>query len=128
MGEYMIGLVGEGSYQRAIRRTARGHVVRLIHEHDNRHDPQAVKAITAMGETIGYLPRDHWARKIVISGSPEHLAVVAEVTGGTRNKPSRGVVLVLFTADEARAMMDRAKSRRTNVFARIFARLFGTGR
>ena len=111
MGEYMVGLVGEASYQPAIRTIARGHVVDLVHEPSNPYDPDAVKAVTTDGQTIGYLPREHWAGPIVRDGKPEHLAVVAEVTGGKGAKASRGVVLVLFTADEAKAARARAQPR-----------------
>lgn len=125
MGEYMVSLVGEASYQPAVKRCRRGDVVRLIPEPDNPFDADAVKALTVYGETVGYLPRGHWAGPIVTSGTPEHLAVVAHVTGGTRDKPSRGIVLALFTADEARAMRARAGERAGAgaSLGRLFARL-----
>lgn len=129
MGEYMVGLVGEASYQPAIRRIGAGAVVRLVHEPSNRFDNRAVQALVSNGQTIGYLPRDHWLARVIIDEDADVMAIVEEVTGGKGAKASRGVVLKVFTGADARAAMLRpmhhsgAAHSLGRLFASIFARL-----
>ncbi|AMK19357.1 HIRAN domain-containing protein [Sphingobium sp. MI1205] len=107
---YDAGLVGEARYQKAVRETRYGERVSLVHETDNRHDPLAVVARNASGQVIGYVPRDSWLQRAIAKERKDVAAYVVEVTGGTRDKPSSGIVLRVAIGDQAelmRAELDR---------------------
>lgn len=81
-----------------------GMPVELIREPNNAHDPNAVGVwisgkvllfLTARGQ-IGYIPRDlapELARHIDGGGTVR--AHISEILGGTRDKPTHGVLLEL---------------------------------
>ena len=90
---YSVGLVGESRYQPAVRASREGERVRLYREPDNPHDPDAIVAVNARGQIIGYIPADSWLQRVIHEEQKGVTASVAMVTGGTADKPSRGVVL-----------------------------------
>ena len=100
---YFVGLVGEASYQPAIKRCREGQAVELRHEPGNAYDPEAIVAISTRGETIGYLPREHWAQRVMLKESKRVNAVIAEITGGAGRKTQRGVVLRVTVGRKAEA-------------------------
>lgn len=103
MGEYSVNLVGESNYQDAILALSAGDPVKLEHEPTNRFDPNAVRAADLGGRTIGYLERGSWLSDRIISGKTAIYSEVEIVTGGEKGKPSRGVVLLVYTAKDAKA-------------------------
>lgn len=102
MGRYNVGLVGEANYQQAIQRLRIGDPVELIREPENQYDPLAVKACDVAGRTIGYVARGSWLQRLIAEEDQPVVAHVANVTGGERGKPYRGVVLDIMTANDAR--------------------------
>jgi hypothetical protein len=100
---YPVGIVGEASYQPAIRRCAPGERVQIVHELDNPYDQQALAVLTNDGNTIGYIARDCWLQdalhdeghgceatiKAVSSAENGMLGVVLEVTLSGHDIPSR---------------------------------------
>lgn len=100
MGVYSVSLVGESHYQDAIADLIEGDPVELVHEPDNPHDENAVSARTLDGETIGYVPRDHWLQVLVAIERKPAAAEVQRVTGGTDARPAMGVVLQVRTGTD----------------------------
>jgi hypothetical protein len=62
---YSIGLVGESNYQSSIQTCLAGQHVRVFHEIGNPYDPLALVVVTALGDTIGYIPRENWLRRAI---------------------------------------------------------------
>ena len=91
-----LGAVGESQYQPALREIARRGLVceaTLNPEPDNPFDVNAV-AVKVDGVTVGYLPRSHarrYQRRLLALAEP--LRCPAKLIGGTRDKPSFGVLL-----------------------------------
>jgi hypothetical protein len=101
---FRLGVAGESydnpdgtSRQSIIRRCRVGEPVQLIPDLDNQHDMLAVKVCRQSGEQIGYLPRGHRLWRKLMDGRVS--AVIDGVHGGTRGKPSRGVVLAVTVRD-----------------------------
>lgn len=97
-----VDVVGESSYQgqiKKVREAVAQHqgsdpwfVVRFIAEPTNKHDPNAVKVV-AWGKTLGYLPKAAAKKaqaKLKQSGGQQ--VGVAQLMGGTRDKPNFGVL------------------------------------
>jgi hypothetical protein len=91
-----LGAVGESQYQPALRQIARaGRLCEatLVPEPDNPFDVNAV-AVKIGGELIGYVPRSHarrYQRRLLTLAQP--MRCPAKLIGGTRDKPSFGVLL-----------------------------------
>jgi plastocyanin len=85
---YPVGIVGEASYQPAIRRAKVGQAVRLVHEPSNPHDERAISVQSAMGECIGYLPRDSWLHRVLLDEGKQIAGRIKSIEGSPR-----GVVL-----------------------------------
>lgn len=62
---YPVGIVGEASYQDAIRRCSQGEQVEILHERNNPHDRLALAVVSAHGDTIGYIARTNWLRDAI---------------------------------------------------------------
>jgi HIRAN domain len=78
--------------QEIIARCRVGDRLTLKPEPGNRFDPHAVAVLTAAGEQIGYLKRERAAELAEFFSLHEAIpAVITEVTGGTPEKPTRGV-------------------------------------
>jgi hypothetical protein len=97
---FRLGVAGEShkntdgsSRQTIIRKCQSGEPVMLVPEPTNPHDSDAVKVCRRSGEQIGYLPRYHRLLPAIKRGDVS--AVIDSITGGSRDKPSRGVVLSL---------------------------------
>jgi hypothetical protein len=58
-------IVGVSHYQDALSRCVAGEAVRFVHEPDNPHDEMAIRVVSALGETIGYAPRESWLHELV---------------------------------------------------------------
>jgi hypothetical protein len=91
-----LGAVGESQYQPALKRIARTGRLRwatLQPEPDNPFDVNAV-AVLIRGEIVGYLTRTDARRyQRRLRALIEPLQVPAKLIGGTRDKPSFGVLL-----------------------------------
>lgn len=105
---YKVGIVGEASYQGAIRPSLEFEAVALVHEPDNAHDSRAVRVETQSGDTIGYLARDGWLTSAIVDERKPYEAWVSEVTG--KKGQNRGVVIEVIIGKRAVAA-DRATAR-----------------
>ena len=112
MADYTFGIVGEsfGNRQHEIEHCRPGDRVILKRERDNPHseDGSAVNVLSSRGVAIGYIGRDKsgWVSRIIddgaaISGSIER------IVGGTRDKPTRGVIITLLTGDDAQGPVEK---------------------
>ena len=100
MKRYLLGLKGESNYQRPIGRLRSGLHVDLIPEPENSFDARAIRAAIPGGETIGYAPRDSWLQRAILDEGNVARARIAQITGGSPNAPSRGVVLEVWLSDD----------------------------
>ncbi len=102
MGRYTVHLVGESKCQEDIGYLRVGQRVELLAEPTNAADPMAVRCADLAGATLGYLARDDWSYRVFHEGT-KMFARVKNITGGTKGKKMRGVVLEVFTAKDAEA-------------------------
>lgn len=109
MGQYRLGLVGESKYQDSIEFITEGEPVTLEHEPGNRHDKRAVRAVSRLGGTIGYAPRDSWVQRALIDEKADLFARVDSINGSKRK---RGVVLMVWTGADAAIERARPVKRR----------------
>ena len=80
--------------QKIIAKCGEGEIVRLVRDRENRHDPNAVRVVRESGDQIGWLPADI-AKEIAPVMDREIMpdAVIVEVMGGTKDKPTLGVLI-----------------------------------
>jgi hypothetical protein len=98
---YPVGLVGEQSYQAAIRGCYAGERAYICHEPDNPYDAMALKVETAGGQTIGYIARSSWLRDAIHEQGRGVTATILSVETGAGGH--LGVVLnVTLTDDDIR--------------------------
>lgn len=95
---YPIGLVGESNYQSAIAKLRHGDPVQLMFEPDNPFDDGAIAAVDRRGNTIGYLPRNSWARRALAKERKGYTAKVISLRQS--NGGHRGVVIELVLEGE----------------------------
>jgi len=98
MGTYTCNLGGESYRQHTIRRCREGERVILKREPNNPYDKNAIAVLRQDGDQIAYLSRHNaaWVAELMDKG--ERLeAKVAHITGGTRDKPTRGVLIEIDT-------------------------------
>jgi hypothetical protein len=107
MGTYSIVLAGTSNYQDAIGKSQKGQRVDLIPEQFNKHDKQAVRAVTEHGRIIGYLPKDSWLKRLIFDEGKATHGRLMDVTGGTVGKPTMGVLLEVVTGHDAELMHER---------------------
>lgn len=104
-GEYGFEIVGEASYQKALRAIAgpgkvRHECIATIHlEDENPHDNKAVR-VDIEGRTVGYFSRADARRyrKQIAKHGPITSECDALILGGGKGKPSLGVWLDLPTS------------------------------
>ena len=98
MGTYTLSIVGESHYQGAIWHCRKGDRVILQREPENPHDENAVAVLREDGEQIGYLSRDNaeWVAERMDKGRQVE-AKIKLLIGGTKDKPTRGVVIEVDT-------------------------------
>ena len=94
---YQLGIVGEATYQPAIRQCSEGQGVEVVHEPSNPYDNMAL-AVTADGQVIGYVPRDCWLRKAIHDEGKGCDATIRSINAGA--KGLLGVVLDVRLSDE----------------------------
>jgi single-stranded-DNA-specific exonuclease len=101
MGTYTCNLSGESYRQDTIRHCREGERVILKREPDNPYDENAVAVFRQNGDQIAYLSRDNaaWVAHLMDEGK-ELEARIKRITGGTRDKPTRGVLIDVNTAPE----------------------------
>jgi hypothetical protein len=75
----MLRIAGVSHYQEALERCAPGQAVRLVHEPDNPHDPMALRVISLLGETIGYVPKGSWVHNVIHQRGRGVTAVIASM-------------------------------------------------
>jgi hypothetical protein len=111
-----IGVVGESHYQDALRslmamaQPNRIVTVGVVREPDNPFDSKAIRVFDpATGKTLGYLPRGTtgFVRLLKEHGIERH----AELTGGTPEKPSIGLVLHLRGEQQDQVGWQQAQAR-----------------
>lgn len=93
---YPVGIVGEASYQPAIRRSSNGQRVSIVHELGNPYYKNALAVVTDSGDTIGYIARDCWLQEAVHEEGYGCEAVIKEVRSSGGGK--FGVVLDVTVA------------------------------
>jgi HIRAN domain len=122
---YPVGIVGEASYQEAIRRCAAGQHVQIFHELENPYDEKALAVVTMDGETIGYIARDCWLQDAVHEEGHGCEASIKEVSSA--NADTLGVVLDVCVGGPAVAtrQFNQPKPPASPESNRWFARLFG---
>jgi hypothetical protein len=130
---YPVGIVGEASYQPAIRCCSAGQHVQIVHELGNPYDKNALAVVTESGETLGYIARDCWLQdaihgerhgceatiKSVNSADVGNRGLVLDVSVGGSHVPTRQ-----FNRPPAAAPSAPAAAR-TGVPKGWFAKLFG---
>jgi len=94
---YPVGIVGEASYQTAIRSCAVGQRVRIVHEPDNPYDEFALAVATEDGRTLGYIARDSWLQDAVHEEGKGCEAIIKEISAARRGR--LGVVLDVSPSD-----------------------------
>jgi len=87
------------SRQEIVRGCSVGEALRLVREPENPHDPNAIRVCTRDGDQIGFLAADVAARLAprLDAGAAAKAEIIA-LTGGTRDKPTRGVNIEITIA------------------------------
>ena len=91
-------VVGVSFYQDAIERCSPTEVVRFVHEPDNPHDPMAIRVVSALNETIGYVPRASWVHRMVHERGRGLAASIASI--GYSRACMLGVSLTVAICDD----------------------------
>ena len=90
---FRTAVAGVSYRQDAVADCWEGDKVRLIRDPANKYDKNAIKVHSSMGH-IGFIPREE-AEGLApfIDGGGKAEAYIAELIGGTPNKPTTGVIL-----------------------------------
>ena len=91
-------IAGVSFYQEAVERCSAGEPVRFVHEPDNPHDHMAIRVVSQIGETIGYLPRDSQLHRAVHEYGRGLSAAIASV--GYSRACLLGVTLSVAMSDD----------------------------
>lgn len=124
MGIYTCNLAGESYRQDTIRRCREGERVILKREPNNPHDKNAVAVLRQNGEQIAYLTRDNaeWVSRVMDEGR-ELEAKIKCITGGSRGKPTRGVLIDIDTTPGSPTPQAEAeKTEKASLLQRLFGR------
>lgn len=81
-GVAYLKLVGVSFYQEALGRCSAGEAVRFVHEPDNPHDEMALRVVSVLNETIGYVPRRSWLHRLIHEQGRGVSAVLASIGYG----------------------------------------------
>ncbi len=114
-GDDFLAVVGESHYQDALRRLLesapdRRVAVTLAPEPENQFDPAAVAVLASGGDKVGYLARDlagRWQHALLKLGPQPCLA---QLHGGTSDKPHIGIVLQFGELRQALAAVPRPRT------------------
>ena len=79
---YPVRLAGARSYQAAIAAASLDDAVQLLREPGNPHDPDAIAVVDALGETLGYIPRDNWVRRAIVDEGKGARATIETLSDG----------------------------------------------
>lgn len=93
---YPVRLVGTRSYVDAIARARSGDRVAILRERGNPYDAEALVAVNADGETLGYIPRDNWLRRALVDEGRGCRAVVDELVVNLPRVGEGSVQMTLF--------------------------------
>lgn len=101
----------DGSERQAIiRRCRAGEHLILRHEPDNEYSELAIQVLRENGEQLGHAP-EYLAERICqeIEAGYQAVGVIKDVTGGTRDKPTRGVnfLTVFLSGDVSREELQK---------------------
>ena len=115
-GHDFLSVVGESHYQEALRRLSEGApdgtvTVMLAAEPDNQFDPSAVAVLAPSGDKVGYLARElaaRWQHALLTLGPQPCLA---QLRGGTSDKPHIGIVLQFGQLRQTLAEARRPRTR-----------------
>lgn len=84
--QYFVGIVGEASYQPAIRRCTPGQRVHIVHETENPYDKNALVVMTEGGDSLGYIARDCWLQDAIHDEGRGCEAVIKEISAASAGK------------------------------------------
>ena len=86
-------VAGSSNYQKAIKKCRKNQQCQFHHEPNNEYDMNAIKVMVGKRH-IGYLNAE-LAREVCAESrkGARYSAVIKDITGGTRDKPTRGVNL-----------------------------------
>ncbi|NFV80028.1 HIRAN domain-containing protein [Magnetospirillum aberrantis] len=91
---FVTGISGESYRQAEIRHAKAGEELLLIREPNNPHDRNAIKVCRRNGQQIGYIMAGMAPRLAdQINSGTRMGAVLEEIRGGTRDRPSLGVAI-----------------------------------
>jgi hypothetical protein len=102
MGVYTLKIAGVSFHQKEIKLCREGERLILKREPENKYDSDAVAVLRENGKLIGYISRDdaEWVSRIMDEGKQVE-AKIKWINGGTRGKPTYGVIIDLNTTPEA---------------------------
>jgi hypothetical protein len=94
-------IAGVSRRQRAVVKCDVGDRLLLVREPDNDHDSNAVKIMREDGDFLGYIPSET-AEELAerMDAGEEAWAEITTLTGGTDDKPTRGVNIEVFLEKE----------------------------
>lgn len=103
---YFVGLKGESSYQKAIKRLTEDERVTIEHDKGNAHDSEALVVKTLSGSTIGYIPREHFLKRAFFKEKKHLDARIKSINSGP-GAPSGVVIAVVMTRGEKATSSER---------------------
>jgi hypothetical protein len=74
-----VRVAGVSFYQPALANCSTGEAVRFVHEPDNPHDEMALRVVSMIGETVGYVPRASWLHRMIHERGRGVSATIASV-------------------------------------------------
>ena len=95
---YPAEVVGESFYQQDLIDCQVGEPVHLFHEPDNPHDAKAIAIVSIRDKTIGYLPRDSWLRRPLLTERKDYSAAIESI--GRKDKFVGVVITVRLEGEE----------------------------
>lgn len=98
----LLRVAGVSHYQTAVERCVPGEAVRFVHEPDNPYDCTALRVVSLLNETIGYVPRASWVHRLIHENGRGVSAVIASV--GMGRACLYGVTLSIAITDDAPAI------------------------
>jgi hypothetical protein len=105
----LIRVAGVSFYQEALNRCSPGESVRFVHEPDNPHDETALRVVSMLGETIGYLPRKSWLHCAIHEHGRGATATIASI--GLSRACILGAQLSAVLSDDDPAVQSYHKGR-----------------
>lgn len=96
-------VTGVSHYQDALARCSPGEAVKLVHEPDNPFDRMALRVVSVLSETIGYLPRNSWVHEMVHERGRGVSATISSIGYGRACLLGATLSMAICDDDPARA-------------------------